>query len=536
MISKNRYKKLIILFTFLNLLLISLISYSIYINTLKKRNFNNLIKQIDLNISRNAFDTAEISLRNIFTYAETKTDFKKLIKRAYQISRGTDNFDLLISISEKSFNKHKNDADIFNIYIFSLIQKKNYSNAFSLINKYKKIFLDESLSNVVYSAVFKLDKNPGILEIINNPDIVYILNGTRKSELYDRLYQNKQTPFLMTNYVLSLAAEGNYTKASNILNNSKNTYETDMEMQALIAYDNKEYLKAGLFLENIYKLKYRDFNDTGLLMLLCDTFMYNGEFKKAAEVYNIIIDTDPEFSWITYVNSDWLNIQSGYISSFSEDNVKYFPEEKEFLFLIQLKKNLVNNIPIDDIKNKPQSDFNKNQDKYIFDFWNYSNNDKMSEEFKVFFAKELYRMKRFDDLEIFLSREDNINQNWALFFNAALSFSKLNYRKASDYFVKYYNSTGDWAALYNSGLLNFIQNDYSSAIFMFSKIIDETFKSSEKELSDVYLLLSISYLMTEQFRDGVFYLDKAVKAGNRSLTASYLQNYYQGKIVEEHLD
>ncbi|MCP5514357.1 MAG: hypothetical protein H7A26_02710 [Spirochaetales bacterium] len=565
MINKKKYKTIIVLLTVLNLIVIILISYLLYTNTVRKKEFNITLNKIDLSISRNAFESAESAIKRIFPFAVKKTDYMRILKRAYIISDKTGNNDLLISVSEKAFDRFSKDQDIFTVYIYSLVQNKKYEKAAALLERNSKITIPDSFSSVILSAIYKNTGNDEILLKISDNDITTLLHNFKNPDLYEKIFNISDKPFVLNNYILSLLSEGKFDRAENILGSSISAGSINRELSALVFYDNSHYNKAEKEFIKIHEDSKGEIQDNGILMLLADALMYQGKINHAETVYEIVLDSDKYFSWIPYINIDWINIKQKKESYRTEDAVDLFPEDRELLFMSLLKSNVADNgftegeynsiITLNSLNNlknmegplypvkkeKQNSNFSRsNQDRYINEFWSYFNDDRMSSEFKLFFAKELYRLKRFDDLSVFISKEKNKDEDWAIFYGAALAFSKRNYSNSLNLFTRYYKVKNNWEALYNIGLVNLVMNQYDTAINSFSNILKSTLKNrniiiDENNISDVYLMLSLSYLMAGSLKEGEASLDNAVKTGNKSLTALYLRKYYKSKIVEEGL-
>ncbi len=565
MINKKKYKSIIVLLSVLNIIVIMIISFLLYTNTVKKKEFNITLNKIDLSISRNAFDSAESAIKKLLSFAVKQADYMRILKRAYIISEKTGNIDLLISVSEKAFTRFSKDQDIFTVYIYSLVQNKKYDKAATLLERNRKITIPGSLFSVILSAIYKNTGNDEILLKIRDNDLTALLHNIKKPDLYEKLYRISDKPLVLNNYVLSLLYEGEFDRAENILRNSKSIDSINRELTGLVFYDNRHYNDAAEEFIKIYDNGKGEIQDNGILLLLADALMYQDKINQAETIYEIVLDSDKTFSWIPYINIDWINIAQKKESYRTEDAVILFPEDRELLFMSLLKSNVGDNdLTEDDYKSlvvldsphtlknmeepvysgkkdKPSGNFSRsNQDRYINEFWSYFNDDRMSRKFKLYFAKELYRLKRFDDLSVFIAKEKNKEEDWTIFYGAALAFSKRNYNDSLNLFKKYYELKKNWESLYNIGLVNLCINQFDAAVDSFNNILKSTVEKQdsiidENNLSDIYLMLSLSYLRSGRLKEGEASLDRAVKTGNKSLTALYLRKYYKSKIVEEGL-
>ncbi len=565
MINKKKYKSIIVLLSVLNIIVIMIISFLLYTNTVKKKEFNITLNKIDLSISRNAFDSAESAIKKLLSFAVKQADYMRILKRAYIISEKTGNIDLLISVSEKAFTRFSKDQDIFTVYIYSLVQNKKYDKAATLLERNRKITIPGSLFSVILSAIYKNTGNDEILLKIRDNDLTALLHNIKKPDLYEKLYRISDNPLVLNNYVLSLLYEGEFDRAENILRNSKSIDSINRELTGLVFYDNRHYNDAAEEFIKIYDNGKGEIQDNGILLLLADALMYQDKINQAETIYEIVLDSDKTFSWIPYINIDWINIAQKKESYRTEDAVILFPEDRELLFMSLLKSNVGDNdLTEDDYKSlvvldsphtlknmeepvysgkkdKPSGNFSRsNQDRYINEFWSYFNDDRMSRKFKLYFAKELYRLKRFDDLFVFIAKEKNKEEDWTIFYGAALAFSKRNYNDSLNLFKKYYELKKNWESLYNIGLVNLCINQFDAAVDSFNNILKSTVEKQdsiidENNLSDIYLMLSLSYLRSGRLKEGEASLDRAVKTGNKSLTALYLRKYYKSKIVEEGL-
>jgi len=514
-------KNTIILLIILNLIVLSGIVALIYHNTVQKKHFNLSLNRCDLNISRDAYDTAETILQNIFPYAVSKSDYMRILKRADIIADKTDNYQNFTLFSERAFNKFKKDSDFFSIYIYSLIKNSNFTKAISLIDN-NKLAIPETLSYVIYAIKYKYDKNQDILLLIKNDDIRNIIKGDTDLALYEQMYNKFEKPLVLNNYLLSILLTGDYKKAAAVLDKSIYRNQIDNELSGLIYYDNKNFSKARDQFYKLYERVEKEIADAGILMLLADTLIQTGSYKEAYNIYDIIILNDKNFSWIPYVNKDWINMVSGEKTFNTEEALNIFKNEKELAFLSLLKNQHY------DIR-EPR----RNQDKYIAEFWDYYLENSMTDEFKIFFLKELYRMGRFDEIFLFTEKRDNIDKEWAIFFNALTFFTKKEYNNALISFQQYFDLKGDWQGLYNVGIIHLLNLNYEYASNYFEVIINKFLKNdifiNNDDLTDIYLMLSLSLTMDGEYKKGEFYLNKTLETGSSSILSLYLQNYYKSK-------
>ena len=515
-------KKTIVMLVILNLIVLSAIVAVIYHNTVQKKQFNYLLRTCDLNISRDAYETAETILQNLIPYAVSRLDYMKILKRAYIIADKTDNYQNFTLFSEKAFNKFKKDQIIFSIYIYSLIENSDFTKAIKVIDANNKMSIPETLSNVIYAIKYKHDKNLDILLLIKNDDIREIIQGNTDSTLYEQLYNKSGKPLVLTNYLLSILLKGDYKKAVSVLDKSIYKNQIDNELSGLIYYDNKEFYKARDQFYKLFERTEKEIADAGILMLLADTLIQTDNLKEAYALYDIVIHNDEKFSWIPYINKDWINMVSGEKSFFTEEALDIFQNEKELTFLYILKNQHY------DVK-----EARRNQDKYISEFWDYYIENTMTDEFKIFFLKELYRMGRLDEIFLFTEKKDNIDKEWAVFFNALTFFSKKDYNNALTLFQKYYDLTNSWQGLYNVGIAYFLNLNYEYASNYFEVIAAKYLKNditlNNDNLTDVYLMLSLSLTMNGDYKKGEYYLNKTLETGSSSIITTYLQKYYKTK-------
>jgi hypothetical protein len=62
-----------------------------------------------------------------------------------------------------------------------------------------------------------------------------------------------------------------------------------------------------------------------------------------------------------------------------------------------------------------------NRQNIVAEYWKLYNDNLMSEKARIIFAKELYRMKNFQDLKFFLEKESvNGNPDWLIYFTRRL--------------------------------------------------------------------------------------------------------------------
>ncbi|MCL2295035.1 MAG: tetratricopeptide repeat protein [Spirochaetes bacterium] len=531
--SKNLFQKLkkpniwskntVIILIILNLIVFSSIVALIVHNTTQRRQFNQLLALCDINIARNAYDTAETTLRNALPFALTKMDYMRILKRANFIAKRTGNYQSFVFFSERAFNRFRRDEDIFTLHVYSLLKNGNFSRVFALITNNRRMTIPESFSYVIYAIKYKYTRNRDILYLIENDNIRSIIKGNMDMALYEQLYNLSGKPVVLNNYLLSILLTGDYKKALAVLENSVYKNQIDNELAGLIFYDNKNFSRARDFFYKLYKReREREIRDTGILLLLADTLIQTGSYNEAYELYAAIISNDRNFSWIPYVNKDWINMVTGARSFYTEAALNIFQNERELAFLSLLKD-----------QHYGSMEARRNQSRYIAEFWEFFAEGSMTEEFKIFFLRELYRMGRFTEIFLFTSRLDNIDRPWAIFFNALAYFSQREYDNALILFHQYYNLTGNWQGLYNIGIIEFLKLNFRQAATFFEAIVNKSLRNNvhinNDDLADVYLMLSLALTMNRNYRQGEFFLNRALEIGRSSIISFFLQNYYRSR-------
>lgn len=533
-IKKEFYKKIVIILIIVNFILLLSISAVLIINTIRKKDFNAAIAKADLLFSRNAYDISESLLRSILPFANSKEDYLRIIKRAEIIHTTGRGNKLFFNATENAYKKFKRDPSIITLYIFALINDEEYIKASKVYDKKGKAVIPESLIITLYSYLFKNNRDITLLENIENKTVVAILTGDKNNANYEYLYAISENPLILNNYLLSLLLSGNFDEAATLLSSNTEAANINQELEALIYYDNKKYSDASSILSVLLE---RNFNltinsailgekdkneDIGILLLLADTFIYLNKYEEAKITYQAILENYPKFSWIPYVNLDWLKQFIPIEYNYTAEAWKLFPSDKELLFLSILrdKENHVLHT--------------ENQDQYISGFWDYYNQGNMSRQLKIFFAKELYRMGRNEELEIFISKVENINTDWSLFFRSMFNASIKNYNDAIIGFRNYYNEYGNAEALYNSAIICIISKDYETAISYLSQVLKiiEISDNSITGENEIYLMLSLSNLLLKNYTEGMVFLETAIKMGNRSIEARYMENYFESQITD----
>ncbi|MCL2791947.1 MAG: hypothetical protein FWD87_02550 [Spirochaetaceae bacterium] len=514
-------KRNIIILAVLNLIVLSLIIVALFHNTAQRRQFNDLLRQCDLNISRNAYDTAETILQNILPYAVSKRDYMRILKRANIIADRTDNYQNLMLFSERAHNRFRRDRDILTIYVYSLIKNRNFARIINLIDSNRTLAIPESFIYVMHAIKYKQDSDQDSLRAIKNDDIRNIIKGSTDLTLYEQMYNRSGKPVVLTNYLLTILLTGDYKKAASVLDNSIYRNQINTELSGLIYYDNQEFRKAKDLFDRLFIREETEITDPGLIMLLADTLIHTGNYQDAYDLYNIVISSHERFSWVPYVNKDWINMVSGKRTFYTEEAINIFQNERKLPFLAILK-----NQPYETI-----GETTRNQDRYIAEFWEYFAEDNMTEEFKIFFLRELFRMGRFNDVFIFTGKRNNIDREWAIFFNALTSFSTKDHDNALQLFHRYYSLAGDWRGLYNMGIIELLSQNHQYAANYFEIIVNRYVRNgadiSSEDLGDIFLMLSFSLTMTGDRRRGQFFLNRTMETGHSSILSQFLQNYYR---------
>lgn len=522
MIGIKEYKKTIFVLAILNIILVLLISALLIYNTRKQLEINKSIDEIDLTISRDAYTSAESLIKKTISTVSSKSDFMRLVKRACSVSAKTGRYDLAVELSGKALDKYKNEEKLLYIHLYSLLMNRDYKTAYSYINGNSAEIIPEAL---IISIVSRLHDKEAVAHV-SDKKISAILDGSRNAEEYSYLYEYSKVHSVLNNYLLSLMAEGQYSRAYSLIQKENNINKIKNELAGLICYDNKEYEKSGKhFLEIIDR--FDNFHeDPGLLLLLADTYMHRGDYEEAGKIYDIVIYEDNDYSWIPYVNLDWIDEKSGLSSCRTENAIDIF-DDKELLrihLLNQIQKSSylkTNNTPA-------------NRQNIVAEYWKLYNDNLMSEKARIIFAKELYRMKNFQDLKIFLEKESlNGASDWLIFYKALANFNLKNYENALSMFLEYQRKTGNWHGLYNAAIIHMVQKEYRNAAELFSRLLSDI-HARQAILSDIYLMLSIILYYEEDYAKSESYLQKSTRTGNRSIAAQYLKHYYDTKTVEAH--
>jgi len=283
--------------------------------------FEDLITTIDSELTLGALKQAEGNIREAASFASGRSEWLTLLKRAYTLGTASNTYETLYIISKKGLSELTGAEEIAALFVFSCLRTGRYEIAYQHAEEYLP---SEKWSSIRNEAVLRRNALTGgvltppeegspLLDAVFTEDPIAL---ARAADLFD------DSRFALT-AALRFAAEGEIENAAETIA----PYSSEYAEPALrMLYDAEKYGDADAIGDIPGSLE--------LDLIRGDIYLRLKDTASAQRVYEEMIESSPEFSWIPYANSSLIFAGQGEIEK-AEERIKagkdLFPGERGLL-------------------------------------------------------------------------------------------------------------------------------------------------------------------------------------------------------------
>ncbi|MFW5747336.1 MAG: tetratricopeptide repeat protein [bacterium] len=304
-----------------------------------QREINEIIAEADEKVAEGSYRRGEDILRRVRGEKLSSQTWMSLLARGMQISEGLDDYTVLLDLSERAVEDLPGNEELWAVHVYALIKRGYYEKGFSSAAEH---LVSEEYRTLQYEAALKMNPDrvdPGFFEGSRFAPLAAATESLDPAA-FEELASRLDDPRLYAASAVLWMISGEQERAMETAGRLERYREYDL-LRLYIAYDGGNFETA---LELLTRM-----NETGRIepyravMLEADILMSLGHFDRASASYRNLIETQPEASWIPYLNLSWLAEREGRgeeALSYLFDAYEHFPGKKQVilpyaLFLLQ---------------------------------------------------------------------------------------------------------------------------------------------------------------------------------------------------------
>jgi len=553
----------------------------LYLSFKNKNSIESQIIVIDSNIESGKLDKAIKLLSKASKNVPDRYSSYRLLKRSINIAESTSNYKVFLDVAFNIVNTFPGNEDLQAYYVMSLLKVGEYDKA-------KEVALDQLTSSefkplLAQTILFSDNKSQ------SDKDIIHYMEGRLDPSFFEYLASLLDDTSLYINSALLWAKNGELEKAYSLVSNlnSKNIEE----LISLLAYDTGRRSEALLRLLELPKsdsIKYTNILLIADLLYLKDNYPRSRfYYEKALELD--VIDAKPFINItsiyrklddikqaITFVDRgvslfnkkirekissiDELKESSKSLSDPNEiklsktlllqnqdDLTKLEFEYKKLVLLSYHLYKDVNSTSaikiLEDYRELFPNDVkiqllylrenNRTIDPAIYQarLWSLLNSDKNSKEVSEFLVWYYLGINDFDNINLILERSENRypNQSWTKYYRGILEGLHGNYKEGIKLLSSRDIDVDEWELLFNRGILEMGQKNYSNAMELFNKSIIAINQKAYLKNRDVYLSkiktkIAIVLITLNEVDEAIRVLNSAIELDPNNYTSDLLKS------------
>ncbi len=473
-----------------------------YFQKKESNKFSTQILSVDLALKKNAYREALLKLKHIDTARLDLTEFKRYLKRVFQVSKNTENYSLFRVKAFNAVKQYPQDRELQVLYLFSLIKTESYKDARAYSNKSTK---NEALDTLKWE-LFLLDTDNTDLKSTGSGSPFLSLNSNDSAVYEQAAAETDNIGFLYDEALLYLG-EGLSGKAYAILKKLPEKYKERTVLLFYSAYQENKYTEA-LTILNTYDL---GFSIKTILLYKSDLMMHLKRYEQAETAYIDFIHLYPEGSWIPYANLAWIAALKSDTKQLPAilKGLEYFPHNPDLLYSIvaylesvkdtknalSIIKKYGNKDPVlDAVMLRLQG--NLEPDLYIARLQEIVLAENVSDQIKKYYCTFLVKTGHMGTLQNYITALEKQGQSshWLLFFKALVEVNKGSLDTASDLFTKLYPAQRDWTVVFDAALTQYYNNNYKKALELFQSAESEVSTNSTRSEIRTFTALSLEKL------------------------------------------
>ncbi len=467
-------------------LILAVILILIFSGINKTEEFNALIEDADRQIGNKTYGEAVSVLKRSFRLADDSLSWLMILKRCRLIGARTRDYYLFSEAAGKALEDLSGREDIRFCSIYADILTGAYQEA---LLKGQKFSGGTDIYNTLIAEAVIRDNPSALIDDfpIKEPDLLLRAVNSREPYLMESAAETYDNTRLYMDAALLRMHAGNFDKAFAI--SDSYLRETYPELFVLIAFDSENFPAVDDFLSQNGRSEFPE----DICLLLGESRLNLDKYSAAFDFYSGLIHTDPDLSWIPYLNLSWLSrkMEKSGEEDYLHRGLSVFPGNQYLTLALvsfyiaehhtakarDLLKDFIGSNPdntaarllflkLSDINNKP---------RYSAGLWKIFNEDPANPMTARFFLWYTAGIGDIKSARQILDRYEGEIGEWIDFYNALAYAGEDDLKSAGEYFKSSFNQKQRWETIYNSGIIYFAENDYQNAA--------EAFRNAEMILS-----------------------------------------------------
>jgi tetratricopeptide (TPR) repeat protein len=446
---------------------------------------NAILTETDRYLGEGSYRNAEDSLMRVRGEGFSSSTWMSLLDRGVRVSEGLGDYTLLLDLSERAVEDLPGNEELWAVHIYALIRRGYYEKGFSSASEHLE---SEEYRTLLYEAALNMNPDrvdPGVFE---GSPLAPLAEDAESidPEPFETLAESLDDPRLYAASAVLWMMSGRSDRAMETAERLERYREYDL-LRLYIAFDGGDFETA---LELLTRL-----NETGriqayeAIMLEADILMNLGHSDRAAAAYRNLIETQPEASWIPYLNLSWLaEVRGNEEEALSHlfDAYEHFPGKKQVilpyaLFLLQQERTdeaadqlegLLERNPEDEeltllVHYIRSADTNPQQFRSVL--WELYNANSGNEKIAQFFAWYLLGFNALGDARLVLDRfEAKYGAvEWTYFYRGIISSLKGDLENAREELETAFELRRRWETQYNLALVAMKRGNIGDALERF---------------------------------------------------------------------
>ncbi|UER67317.1 tetratricopeptide repeat protein [Borrelia sp. BU AG58] len=485
-----------------------------------RRDFNELIVEIDNYLLKSNLYGAERAIRVSSSYADTEFKWISLIKRVRQYSIGTKDYLLMRDIVELGVKSLPGNLKLRALEVYSKLKVGAVSEACDIAKQY---LIQHEEYKYLYEEAFI--KNLSLnYELKSVKDFLFKIERERDAFTFESIGLNLKNNAFLINAMLLYVENKDLSSARRILLKVKEDKGFAREL-AHISYGlgNLDFAISNLNLIN-------DNREPSLMFLLADAYLKRGDIHKAKAEYLKLYTRFPDYSMMIYLGLAFIarreNDLKRAISYLSKANEKFKDSKTMNYYLANTYFEANDYFSANEIARKYKDDPLFFKLYFVLNYSNLDHGAKKSFLWRLFYrsnyssdiaqllAWNLLLYFDLEDLDLFFKIYIPMDEahDWYCFYRFYYDFLKKDLNSSKE--VVFENQVKEYVygMYYNLGVLKLYQKNYKESEEYFRKAVsrlpftldgrDKMSIEERETAAKVYLKRGINYLYLGEFEKG----------------------------------
>jgi tetratricopeptide (TPR) repeat protein len=530
--------------------LLSQNSLSYYVGLVRpdrSNEFRENLVLVDRMINGGGYSSAFSYLKKSKSFAQTSSDWMRILKRAYWLAEETGEKGFLDNSIEDAFDEYPGNEQIRAFRVYSLLEQGLFDEASELSRSLSNLEFNNLKVEAALSAEFASDT-------IADPFsyLLDLLERTDDPDIFRRIGEITGNKKLLFDAAVLFMKKGDVKSAYREAADITGSWVND-EAIGMIAIDAGEYSHALTRFISQNDLDIRNHNERWAIQLIIgDLSQLNKRVEEADRFYRRSLEINSEGSWHQYANfSRLLKTQGRFRQSMTmlQDAINFFPEKEKELVVSMVKNQFDKNRSTTERYLKSFLDRNPDDpeanllviehfpiqttpEKYSARIWELYNKNPSNRAIAEFLIWYLLGVGDLEGTTLVLDRfdRDSGRSYWTVFYRAlSLSMNK-GFNEAEILLNESIEMKETWYAYYNLAVIQLFLGKYSDALTNLQEgevLLLRTGKIEDSYLSGIKTKYAVAYIGLNQLDNAGVALREALKLNSDNLEAALLTREIQ---------